>query len=113
MLRDVDFVIDVLHRRRIVIVESGASSKKSTGLPWAVACSLHQQVVCTQPRRISAIRLASFVAKTKAQKQELGEEVGYIVSGNVKTSQDCKVVYVTEGVATQMSDEMLQEIFCC
>ncbi len=104
-----DAILAVLDRERVALVESGTGSKKSTGLPWAAFGYNQTQVVATQPRRIATKKLASYVAKTRAQQKELGTEIGYIVSGDNKTSSQCKVVYVTEGIALKLPTERLRK----
>ena len=51
---------------------------------------------CTQPRRISALGLADRVSEERCS--AVGNEVGYIIRGESKTSLNTKITFVTTGV---------------
>jgi ATP-dependent RNA helicase DHX57 len=51
---------------------------------------------CTQPRRISALGLADRVSEERCS--AVGQEVGYIIRGESKTSSNTKITFVTTGV---------------
>jgi len=53
-------------------------------------------VACTQPRRLAAISLAARVAKERCC--ELGNEVGYAVRFDDKTSSQTRIKYMTDGM---------------
>jgi ATP-dependent RNA helicase DHX57 len=53
-------------------------------------------ISCTQPRRISALGLADRVSDERCS--PVGQEVGYIIRGESKTSQNTKITFVTTGV---------------
>ncbi|RYH32055.1 ATP-dependent RNA helicase [archaeon] len=92
-------------------VETG--SGKSTQLPLY----LHEggwtkhgySVVCTQPRRIAAITVASRVAEEFGCK--LGEEVGYGIRFDFNCSDKTLIKYYTDGVLLRetMTDPLLQK----
>ena len=72
---------------------------KSTQLPKYLAEALSNGkgcVVCTQPRRVAAVTVASRVAKELDV--QLGEEVGYSIRFDDKTSKKTKIKFVTDGV---------------
>lgn len=57
-------------------------------------------IICTQPRRISAISLAERVANERADK--VGNEVGYSIRGESKQSSNTKLLFCTTGVLLRM-----------
>ena len=59
-------------------------------------CDNGFQIVCTQPRRIAAQTLAARV--TKEVGRTLGTTVGYTVRFDNKTSENTKIIYVTDGI---------------
>ena len=74
MQSDIDDVINVSNPQNCFL-ESRASSGKSSQLPWVVACSSNQQMICTVPRRVVVVSLATCVAK-HGQEEASGEEIG-------------------------------------
>lgn len=61
---------------------------------------LECMIICTQPRRISAIALAERVAAERAEK--VGEMVGYSIKGVSIQSADTKLLFCTTGVLLRM-----------
>ena len=68
------------------------------------------QIVCTQPRRISAISLANRVADEQCQK--LGELVGYKIRGESKVGPNTRLIFMTTGILLRMIqfDHLLKEV---
>jgi len=100
-------VINALRQSRVVILSGETGCGKSTQLPqfileeWAG----NAYIVCAQPRRISAISLASRVSTELADTAPLGAAgtiVGYAVRFDTKVSSDTRILYCTLGVATRM-----------
>ena len=67
-------------------------------------------IICTQPRRISATSLADRVADELADK--VGDLVGYSIRGESKQSQKTKLLFCTTGVLLRMiqNDPLLVKI---
>ena len=91
----------------IVVGETG--SGKSTKLAQYLADDLLQQgksgcIVCTQPRRVAAVTIAQRVAAERRGK--VGDEVGYSIRFEDKTSKRTRIKFVTDGVLVRecMSD---------
>ena len=53
-------------------------------------------MICTQPRRISAISVAERVADERAEK--VGKTVGYSIRLESKTSRETRLLFCTTGV---------------
>ena len=61
-------------------------------------------IVCTQPRRISAMALADRVSQERCEK--VGTQVGYSIRGENKQSEQTKLLFCTTGVLLrQIQDE--------
>ncbi|AOW02234.1 YALI0C02365p [Yarrowia lipolytica CLIB122] len=99
-------VIDALSASQIVLVTGETGSGKSTQTVQFIldhmvsTTSTTPNIICTQPRRISAMGLAERVAAERMS--ELGTEVGYIIRGENKTSKETLLRFVTTGVLLKM-----------
>ena len=98
-----DQVISVTRANRVVVVTGETGSGKSTQIPQFLLDDLNSRglsnavdIVCTQPRRISAIGLADRVSEERNEK--VGMTVGYSIRGESKSSRDTKLRFVTTGV---------------
>ncbi|KAJ1540244.1 hypothetical protein HK405_011580, partial [Cladochytrium tenue] len=57
-------------------------------------------IICTQPRRISALSLAERVAAERAEK--VGETVGYAIRGDTVRGPDTRLLFCTTGILLRM-----------
>ncbi|ORY78254.1 P-loop containing nucleoside triphosphate hydrolase protein [Protomyces lactucae-debilis] len=96
-------ILDALKSHAALIISGETGSGKSTQVVQFVLDELitagHGDVasiVCTQPRRISAIGLADRVADERSCL--VGTEVGYQIRGESKMSAKTKIAFVTTGV---------------
>lgn len=90
---------------QVVLITGETGSGKSTQvvqfiLDQALKRGEYANIVCTQPRRISAIGVAQRVADERLVK--LGTEVGYIIRGENKTTDGTQIRFVTSGVLLRM-----------
>ncbi|KAJ3099000.1 hypothetical protein HDU97_003527 [Phlyctochytrium planicorne] len=67
-------------------------------------------IICTQPRRISALSLAERVAAERGE--DVGQTVGYTVRGETKKSKGTRLTFCTAGVLLRMlqSDPSLEGV---
>ncbi|KAI8911703.1 P-loop containing nucleoside triphosphate hydrolase protein [Gorgonomyces haynaldii] len=67
-------------------------------------------IICTQPRRISAMSLAQRVSAERCER--VGESIGYAVRGDSKSSADTRLLFCTTGILLRMiqSDPDLQQV---
>mmetsp|Transcript_24262 Transcript_24262/g.27081 ORF Transcript_24262/g.27081 Transcript_24262/m.27081 type:complete len:730 (+) Transcript_24262:249-2438(+) len=101
-----------VERFGVVIIVGETACGKSTQIPHYLLsngwCDNGFQVVCTQPRRIAAQTLAARVSKEVGA--DLGTTVGYTVRFDNRTSENTKVIFVTDGILLReatLSDPLL------
>lgn len=95
-----DEVIETVRTNRVTIIEGSTGSGKTTQIPQflleADIVDSKFQVVCTQPRRVAAINVATRVADE--MDVHLGGTVGYNVRFDVRESEETRLKYVTDGL---------------
>ncbi|PIN17878.1 ATP-dependent RNA helicase A [Handroanthus impetiginosus] len=98
-----DTLLDAISRNQVVVVSGETGCGKTTQLPQYIleseieaargaACS----VICTQPRRISAMAVAERVAAERGEK--IGESVGYKVRLEGMKGRDTRLLFCTTGI---------------
>jgi ATP-dependent RNA helicase DHX57 len=98
-----EIIIDTVNSHQVTIISGETGSGKSTQSAQFVLDDLYQRgfgdatkIICTQPRRISALGLADRVSDERCS--SVGQEVGYIIRGESKASHNTKITFVTTGV---------------
>jgi ATP-dependent RNA helicase DHX57 len=98
-----DAIIDTVNAHQVTIISGETGSGKSTQSAQFILDDLYSKglgdaakIICTQPRRISALGLADRVSEERCS--TVGQEVGYIIRGESKTISDTKITFVTTGV---------------
>ncbi|KAI2615956.1 P-loop containing nucleoside triphosphate hydrolase protein [Hypoxylon sp. NC1633] len=98
-----DLVVSTVSANQVTIIAGETGSGKSTQSVQFILDDLYSKgfgntasIICTQPRRISALGLADRVSDERCSK--LGQEVGYTIRGENKTSSQTKITFVTTGV---------------
>jgi len=88
---------------QITVVSGETGCGKTTQLPQFVLHAAllegkysHTNIVCTQPRCISAVSVAARVAQERDE--QVGDLVGYQIRGEQKTSRKTKLTFCTTGV---------------
>jgi ATP-dependent RNA helicase DHX57 len=96
-------VVSVSQRNRVIVVTGETGSGKSTQIPQFLLDDLNTRglshaidIICTQPRRISALGLADRVSEERGEK--VGMTIGYSIRGESKSGRETKVRFVTTGV---------------
>lgn len=99
-----DDIVSSVNSNQVTIISGETGSGKSTQSVQFILDDLIKRlfgqqanIICTQPRRISALGLADRVADERCGK--VGEEVGYAIRGESKQNPGVtKITFVTTGV---------------
>jgi ATP-dependent RNA helicase DHX57 len=97
-------IVRAVNEHQVTIISGETGSGKSTQSVQFILDDLIRRkkggvtnIICTQPRRISALGLADRVAEERCSK--VGDEVGYIVRGESKFKEgQTRITFVTTGV---------------
>lgn len=99
-----DAIICAVNAHQVTIISGETGSGKSTQSVQFVLDDMIQRglgaaanIICTQPRRISALGLADRVGDERCS--SVGDEVGYVIRGDSKVKSGAtKITFVTTGV---------------
>jgi ATP-dependent RNA helicase DHX57 len=99
-----DSIVEAVNNHQVTIISGETGSGKSTQSVQFILDDLIDRqlgesvnIICTQPRRISALGLADRVTEERCGR--VGEEVGYIIRGESKFKENTtKITFVTTGV---------------
>ncbi|GKZ30193.1 hypothetical protein AbraIFM66950_008142 [Aspergillus brasiliensis] len=99
-----DAIIQAVNQHQVTIISGETGSGKSTQSVQFLLDDLIKRglggvanIICTQPRRISALGLADRVSDERCT--SVGDEVGYIIRGESKAKAGTtKITFVTTGV---------------
>ncbi|ODV90774.1 hypothetical protein CANCADRAFT_110676 [Tortispora caseinolytica NRRL Y-17796] len=100
-------IVDVIGSHQVTLVTGETGSGKSTQTAQFILDQFilagkgsEISIICTQPRRVSALGLADRVSAERCSK--VGTEVGYAIRGESKSSSATKLMFVTTGVMLRM-----------
>ncbi|KAG7194323.1 DEAH-box ATP-dependent RNA helicase prp43 [Scheffersomyces spartinae] len=109
--------LDTFHKSQIMVFVGETGSGKTTQIPQFVLYDempqlIGKQVAITQPRRVAAMSVAARVADE--MDVELGDEVGYSIRFENKTSNKTILKYMTDGMLLReaMEDHDLSRYSC-
>jgi ATP-dependent RNA helicase DHX57 len=99
-----DSIVEAVNNHQVTIISGETGSGKSTQSVQFILDDLIERelgesvnIICTQPRRISALGLADRVSDERCGK--VGDEIGYIIRGESKFKENTtKITFVTTGV---------------
>lgn len=96
-------IIDALAHHQVIVVQGPTGCGKTTQLPRILLRNpeITGRIGLTQPRRIAAVSVAARLAHEIGC--ELGEEVGYAIRFDDKTSDNTVVKVMTDGILLQES----------
>ncbi|RNF24274.1 putative ATP-dependent DEAD/H RNA helicase, partial [Trypanosoma conorhini] len=95
-----DEIINAMRDNNVLIVSGDTGCGKTTQIPQMLYDSdvfqKDLEIICTQPRRISALSVAQRVAEERGE--SCGASCGYIIRFDNVTSSSTKIVYMTTGI---------------
>ncbi|CAG9856904.1 unnamed protein product [Phyllotreta striolata] len=98
-------ILNVISQSPVVVISGETGCGKSTQVPQFIldgwiknyeSDNNHVEIVCTQPRRISAIGVAERVADERVEK--IGNTVGYQIRLESKMSSNTRLSFCTTGI---------------
>ena len=112
-----DKIVSLVSRNQVVVISGSTGCGKSTQVPqfllddWLMSNqSEHCNIVCTQPRRISAVGVASRVAEEREEK--VGGSVGYQIRLETCAGERTRLMFCTTGILLRRleSDPGLEDV---
>eukprot|EP01062_Namystynia_karyoxenos_P075502 TRINITY_DN7293_c0_g1_i1.p1 TRINITY_DN7293_c0_g1~~TRINITY_DN7293_c0_g1_i1.p1 ORF type:complete len:1326 (+),score=367.05 TRINITY_DN7293_c0_g1_i1:1297-5274(+) len=110
-------IVAAVRASNVVIISGATGSGKTTQVPQFILDHCGdilggRSIVCTQPRRISAMSVSTRVADERGQR--IGGEVGYHVRFEGRSGPHTRLLFVTTGVLLRRmhSDPDLTEVGC-
>ena len=108
-------LVETIYEHRVTIISGETGSGKSTQSVQFILDDMIQRImgasaniICTQPRRISALGLADRVSSERCS--PIGEEVGYAIRGESKNKVGVtKIKFVTTGVLLRQLQSSCRE----
>ncbi|KAJ2389215.1 helicase, partial [Coemansia sp. RSA 2603] len=102
-----DEIVRLVASHRCTVVTGATGCGKTTQVPQflldaALTQRQHARIICTQPRRISAIGVAQRVSEERAETNLGTGLVGYAVRGESRQSADTRLLFCTTGVLLRM-----------
>ncbi|XP_078039431.1 putative ATP-dependent RNA helicase DHX57 [Augochlora pura] len=103
-----DNILETIHEHQVTIISGETGCGKSTQVPqfllddWILnrpTLKEHVNIICTQPRRISAVGVAERVASERDER--IGETVGYQIRLESKMSNKTRLTFCTTGILLQ------------
>ncbi|CAH0755147.1 unnamed protein product [Diatraea saccharalis] len=99
-------ILNAMKRSQVIVISGETGCGKSTQVPQYILDNWlenfneggkeHVEIVCTQPRRISAIGVADRVAEERVEKT--GQVVGYQIRLESKVSSKTRLTFCTTGI---------------
>ena len=109
-----DAILQAISSHQVVLIAGETGCGKTTQVPQYIleeCWSTNQpcRILCTQPRRISATSVAERIASERAEK--LGINVGYTIRLDKKGSDECSIMFCTNGIMLRMLTSPEEDIF--
>ncbi len=105
-------ILEVIGENEVTIIEGQTGSGKSVVMPILLMEQFGEsRIAVSQPRKEAARNLARYVASVHDTTQKVGDDVGYQVRGEKRTSEKTRLTYMTDGIllALLSGDLLLSE----
>lgn len=94
-------ILHTINNNQVVVISGETGSGKTTQIPQFILedCNLKNKkcrIICTQPRRLSAVSVAERVAAERGE--NLGHVIGYQIRLESRTSPSSNLIYCTNGI---------------
>ncbi|KAG5505514.1 hypothetical protein GH5_03543 [Leishmania sp. Ghana 2012 LV757] len=109
-------IIRAVQENCVIVVSGDTGCGKTTQIPQmlydAGIFDKHHDVICTQPRRISALSVAQRVATERGE--ACGDSCGYVIRFENMTSANTRIIYQTTGILLRRlhSEPELRGVAC-
>ncbi|KAG5479137.1 hypothetical protein LSCM1_02990 [Leishmania martiniquensis] len=109
-------IIQAVQENSVVVISGDTGCGKTTQIPQmlydAGIFDRHHDVICTQPRRISALSVAQRVAAERGEAS--GDSCGYVIRFENMTSANTRIIYQTTGILLRRlhSEPELKGVAC-
>uniref|UniRef100_A0A6T6CK03 RNA helicase n=1 Tax=Compsopogon caeruleus TaxID=31354 RepID=A0A6T6CK03_9RHOD len=91
-------VLEAVRGSQVVVISGETGCGKTTQVPQFILDNTKERsfIICTQPRRISAVSVAERVAAERGS--SIGAEVGYQIRLESQTSKETRLLFCTTGI---------------
>lgn len=98
-------IVDAVRSNQVILIAGETGCGKTTQVPqYLLEDSWYRQegcrIVCTQPRRISAMSVAERVASERGE--SIGDNVGYTIRLESRGGSECSLMFCTNGILLRM-----------
>lgn len=108
-------LLHLIQTNNVIVVSGETGSGKTTQVPQYIMEYCNEmnrpcRIICTQPRRLSAISVAERVSAERGE--QVGHTVGYQIRLESKTSPISNLIYCTNGVLLRcLMGEKAEDVF--
>ncbi|ETW01339.1 hypothetical protein H310_06897 [Aphanomyces invadans] len=110
-----DTIVSLLQSNQVVLISGATGCGKTTQVPqFLLDHFIPKQeicnIICTQPRRLAAIGVATRVAQERCE--SIGESVGYAIRMETRRSQETRLLFCTTGLLLRrlLEDPLLEGV---
>lgn len=106
----IEEIKDLISKNQNLVLTASPGAGKTTRLPWALKDLFPGKIICLEPRRVAAIAAALRICEES--QLNLGQDVGYQVRFENKTSTNTKLIFITEALLNKklLQDQNLTDI---
>ncbi|OQR99882.1 ATP-dependent RNA helicase [Thraustotheca clavata] len=113
--KEKESIIELLESNQVILISGATGCGKTTQVPQFlldhfIPAKINCNILCTQPRRLAAIGVATRVAQERCE--NIGESIGYQIRMDTKRSSETRLLFCTTGVLLRrfLSDPLLNDV---